>query len=96
VAAQERAACGDEKKKKKKVTWVCEWTIPTEWPPLVGEVSANFCRQRVPRGQCDGSLRPYSRISRPELLHFLSSSSSSVLTRLSGPHSRPTTSQKIW
>jgi hypothetical protein len=27
---------------------------------------------------------------------FLSSSSSLVLTRLSGPRSRPTTSQKIW
>jgi hypothetical protein len=23
---------------------VCKWTIPTERPPLVGEVSANFCR----------------------------------------------------
>jgi hypothetical protein len=30
-------------------------------------------------------LRPYSRISRPETLLFLSSSSSVVLTRLSGP-----------
>jgi hypothetical protein len=35
-------------------------------------------------------------VSRPELLLFLSSSSSIVLTRLSGHHSRPTTSQKIW
>jgi hypothetical protein len=26
------------------------------------EVSANFCGKRVPRGQRDGSLRPYSRI----------------------------------
>jgi hypothetical protein len=26
-------------------------TIPTERPPLVGEVSANFCGQRVSRGQ---------------------------------------------
>jgi hypothetical protein len=25
------------------VALVREWTIPTEWPPLVGEVSANFC-----------------------------------------------------
>jgi hypothetical protein len=31
-----------------------------------GEVSANFCGQRLPRGQRDGSLRPYSRISRPK------------------------------
>jgi hypothetical protein len=46
--------------------------------------------------QRDGSLRSYSRRSRPEPLLFLLSSSSVVLTRLSGPRSRPTTSQKIW
>jgi hypothetical protein len=39
-------------------------------PPLVGEVSPNFCWYRVPRGQRDGSLLPYSRISRPEPLHL--------------------------
>jgi hypothetical protein len=34
--------------------------------------SANFCGYRVPRDQRDGSLRPYSRISRPEpLLIFI-------------------------
>jgi hypothetical protein len=41
-------------------------------------------------------LRPCSRFSRPEPLLFLPSSSSVVLTRLSGPRSRPTTSQRIW
>jgi hypothetical protein len=45
----------------------------------------------VPRGQRDGSLRPYSRLSRPNPLLFLPSSSSVVLTTLSGPRSRPTT-----
>jgi hypothetical protein len=40
------------------------------------------------------SLWSYSQISRPEPLLFLSSSSSVVLTRLSGPRSRP--SQKIY
>jgi hypothetical protein len=50
----------------------------------------------VPRGQLDGYLRQYSRFSRPEPLLFLPSSSSVVLTRLSGPRSRPTGSQKIW
>jgi hypothetical protein len=54
-----------------------------------------ICGQRVSRGQRDGSLRAYSRFSRPEPLLFLSSSSSVVLTRQSGPRSRPTT-QKIW
>jgi hypothetical protein len=39
----------------------------------------------VSHGQRDGSLRPYSRVSRPEPLLFLPSSSSVVLTRLSGP-----------
>jgi hypothetical protein len=45
--------------------------------------------------QHDGSIRPYSRISRLESLLFLSSSSSIVLTRLSGPRSRPTIFQRI-
>jgi hypothetical protein len=42
------------------MVWVRKRTIPTEWPPLVGEVIANFCGYRVPRGQRDRSLRPYS------------------------------------
>jgi hypothetical protein len=29
------------------MTLVCEQTIPTERPPLVGEVSADFCGYRV-------------------------------------------------
>jgi hypothetical protein len=33
-------------------------TIPIEWPPLVGEVSANFCGERVSRGQRNGFPRP--------------------------------------
>jgi hypothetical protein len=40
--------------------------------------------------------RSYARVSRPESVLFLPSSSSIVITRLSGPHSRPTSSQKIW
>jgi hypothetical protein len=39
----------------------------------------------VPRDQHDRYLLPYSRISIPEPLLFLSSSSSVVPTRLSGP-----------
>jgi hypothetical protein len=39
-------------------------------PPLVGEVTANFCGQRVPRGQRDRSLRSSSRFSRQEPLLF--------------------------
>jgi hypothetical protein len=81
---------------KNSVAWVRERTIPTERTPRVGEVRTNFWGQRLPRGQRDGSLRPYSRFSRPEPLLFLPSSSSIVLTRLNEPRSRPTTSQKIW
>jgi hypothetical protein len=49
---------------------VRERTIPTEQPQLVGEVIANLCGYRVPRGQRDGSLRSYSRFSRQEPLLF--------------------------
>jgi hypothetical protein len=52
------------------VVWICERTIPAERPPLVGEVSVNFCGYKVPRGQRDGYLRPYFRFSRPEPLLF--------------------------
>jgi hypothetical protein len=78
------------------VAKVSERTIPIERQPLVCEVSANFCGYKVPRAQREGFLRPYARLSRPEPLLFLPSSSSVVLTRLSGPRSRPSTSQKIW
>jgi hypothetical protein len=47
-------------------------------------------------GQRNRFLRPYSRFSRLQPPLFLPSSSSFVLTRLSGPRSRPTTSRKIW
>jgi hypothetical protein len=50
------------------VALVRKRTIPTERPPLVGEVNANFCGKRVPRGHHDRCLRPYYRISRPNLL----------------------------
>jgi hypothetical protein len=50
------------------VALVRKRTTPIERPPLVGEVNSNFSGYRVPRGQRDGSLRPYFRISRPNLL----------------------------
>jgi hypothetical protein len=52
------------------VAWVRERTIPTERPSLVGEISPNVC----------GSLRPYSRLSRPEQQLFLPRSSFQVAT----------------
>jgi hypothetical protein len=52
--------------KKNSMVWVRERTIPTERPPLVGEVIANFCR--ILGFLCQ--LLPYSRFSRQELLLF--------------------------
>jgi hypothetical protein len=57
----------------KLVARVSERTIPTERPPLVGDVSAKFCGKRMTGGQCSGSLRLYSRISSPQPLLFISS-----------------------
>jgi hypothetical protein len=51
----------------------------TERPQLFGEVSGNFCGLCVLRGERDGSPRLYSRISRPQPLLFIPSSSSTVL-----------------
>jgi hypothetical protein len=40
------------------VVLVRKRSIPTERPPLVGEVSADFCGYRVLRGQRNESPRP--------------------------------------
>jgi hypothetical protein len=57
-------------RKLNSMVWVRGRTIPTERPPLVGEVIVNFCGYTVPRGQRDGSLRLYSLFSRQEPLRF--------------------------
>jgi hypothetical protein len=75
---------------------VGEQTKPNEKQPLVGVVSVNVCGKRESRGDRGRSARLYSRIYRQELLLFLPSSMSIVLTELSGLRSRPITSQKIW
>jgi hypothetical protein len=53
------------KQTNKHSTWpvVRKRTIPTERPPLVGEVSANFCGQRVSRSQRNGSPWPLISVS---------------------------------
>jgi hypothetical protein len=84
-------------KKKKKLPGLSPRTnYADRVTAIVGEASANFCGMMVPRGQRDGSLRPYYWSSRQGTLFILPSSSSIVITRLSGPRSRPTISQKIW
>jgi hypothetical protein len=42
--------------RRNSVDLVRERTIPAEQPPLVGEVSADFCGSRALRGQHNGSL----------------------------------------
>jgi hypothetical protein len=56
-----------------------------------------FADRGVSRGQLGGSLTVVNLrfLDRSRYL-FLSSSSSFILTRLSGPHSRPSDSQKTW
>jgi hypothetical protein len=52
-------------KTTKQTPWplVRKRTIPTERPPLVGEVSVNFCGYRVSPGQRNGSPRPLISVS---------------------------------
>jgi hypothetical protein len=54
-ALKRESASLSAKTKLNSMVWVRERTTQTERPPLVGEVIANFCGQRVPRGQRDGS-----------------------------------------
>jgi hypothetical protein len=73
----------------------------TPWPQSASELYRPSDRRlsaksvptflRIEGGQRDGSLRPYSRLSRPEPLLFIASSSSVVLTRLGGPRCKHTT-----
>jgi hypothetical protein len=44
------------------VVLVRKRTIPTERPPLVGEVSANFSGERVSRDQRSESTRPLNSV----------------------------------
>jgi hypothetical protein len=83
------------KLKLNSVALVREWTIPTKRPPLVGEVVPTFADRGCRVISATDFHRSWSRFSWPEPLLFLPSSSSVVLTRLSGPCSRPAPSQKI-
>jgi hypothetical protein len=69
---------------------------PAERPPLVGRVSANFCGEGCSVVSATDPHGGNLGFSRPEPLILLPSSSSIVLTRLSGPRSRPTAPEKMW
>jgi hypothetical protein len=86
---------GQVLKTKTKMVLVCKGTILTQRPQLVGVVSTSEnrgCRMvsvTNPHGHNLGFV-DWSHY------YFFPSSSSTVLVRLSGLHSRPTTSQEIW
>jgi hypothetical protein len=78
----------------RKVNWWRYLPNKTPWLESASDrrwsakLVTTFSHTEVLRGQHNGCLRTYSRFSRPEPLLFLPSSSSTVLTRLSGPRSR--------
>jgi hypothetical protein len=83
---------------KKKTLWpefASELYRPSD-RRLSAKLIQTFADRGVSRSYREGSLLPYSWISRPKSLLFISSSSSIVLMRLSGQRSRPTISQKMW
>jgi hypothetical protein len=78
------------------VAVVRKQTIPRDRPPHFGEVSANFRADVAWSAQRIPTRTLISVFLDPEPLLFHLSSFSFSLTRLSGPRSIPTTSQKIW
>jgi hypothetical protein len=56
----------------------------------------NFVGRGVSRGQPNWSPRPLISGFKTAASNFHSSSSTFILARLSGPRSRPTTSQRMW
>jgi hypothetical protein len=85
-------------KKKKKTPWSESASELHRLSDLrlSTKLVTTFADRGVSRSQRNGSLRPFSRFSRPKPLLLLSSSSSVVLTRLGGPRCRPTACRKIW
>jgi hypothetical protein len=102
LTIQCKLICLGSNKGQIKIKFICCIPLlhkeKTPWPgsaselyrPSYSRLSAklvpSFVDRRVPRGQRNGPLRPYSRISRPEPLLFLPSRSSIVLTRLWAPN----------
>jgi hypothetical protein len=84
------------KEKQNKRLLARKRTIPTQRPLQPATLVPTFAG----RSCCVVSATdPYGRscgVSRPESLLLLSIRTSIILSRLSGPRSRPTTSQKIW
>jgi hypothetical protein len=77
--------------KKNSMVWVRERTIPTERVPFVDEVITNFLRIESATWSAWRIPTAVFWVFETGAATFLSSSSSVVLTRPSGPRSRPTT-----
>jgi hypothetical protein len=70
----------------------------TDWATAADRriVVPTFEDRGVSRGQCVGSLTVVNLSFLDRSRYFFLSSSSFILTKLSGPRSRPTATQKIW
>jgi hypothetical protein len=79
----------------KHITKLSPWPESASDRHLSTNLVKTFAARGVSRSQRGGSPTAVISICRPEPLLFLPSSSSVVLMRLSGPRSRPSTSQKI-
>jgi hypothetical protein len=77
--------------KLNSMAWVRDRTIPTERPTLVGEVIANFLRIGDATWSAWRIPTAVFSVFWTWAASFLSSSSSVVIMRQSGPRSRPTT-----
>jgi hypothetical protein len=80
---------------EKQTLWPESANKPYRPSRFSAKLVPTFPDRGVSRGERGRSPRPYSRISRPEPLLYLPSSSSIVFKRLSGPRSRPSTSKKF-
>jgi hypothetical protein len=69
-AKREVGLPGGTKKKLNSLAVVCKRSIPTERPPLVGEVSDNLWGQRVLRGQRNKFPRPLISVFKSEAATF--------------------------
>jgi hypothetical protein len=86
----------DHARNDNSVAFVCERTRPTERPPFVGQVSANFCGLRgvacsvgrIPYGAPTFSSKWLLNCCKIHTVRSLVNSSG-VLTRLRGPVSEP-------
>jgi hypothetical protein len=79
-----------------RISSSASWSFPIGNVRCKISLVPTFADREVLHSHCGESPTAIISVYRPESLLFLSSSSSIVLMSLSGPRSRPTTSQKNW